>query len=84
VAQKKKKKLSLIQKIQRFWRETVGELRKVTWPTPRSLEDDQAGIAGDGINGIHFGFVGFLIFTIDLIPSSSIDLIRIPGESQVR
>jgi preprotein translocase subunit SecE len=34
VAQKKKKKLSLIQKIQRFWRETVGELRKVTWPTP--------------------------------------------------
>ncbi|MBW6466749.1 MAG: preprotein translocase subunit SecE [Brevefilum sp.] len=34
MAQKKKKKLSLIQKIQRFWRETVGELRKVTWPTP--------------------------------------------------
>ena len=31
---KKKKKLNLIQKIQRFWRETVGELRKVTWPTP--------------------------------------------------
>lgn len=34
VSQKKKKKLSIIQKIQRFWRETVGELRKVTWPTP--------------------------------------------------
>lgn len=31
---KKKKKLNLIQKIQRFWRETIGELRKVTWPTP--------------------------------------------------
>jgi len=30
----KKKKLNIIQKIQRFWRETVGELRKVTWPTP--------------------------------------------------
>lgn len=30
----KKKKLNVIQKIQRFWRETVGELRKVTWPTP--------------------------------------------------
>jgi preprotein translocase subunit SecE len=30
----KKKKLSLSQRIQRFWRETVGELRKVTWPTP--------------------------------------------------
>jgi preprotein translocase subunit SecE len=30
----KKKKLNLIQKIQRFWRETIGELRKVTWPTP--------------------------------------------------
>ncbi len=21
--------------IQRFWRETIGELRKVTWPTPQ-------------------------------------------------
>jgi len=30
----KKKKVSFGQKIQRFWRETVGELRKVTWPTP--------------------------------------------------
>jgi preprotein translocase subunit SecE len=34
VSPKKKKKLNLIEKIQRFWRETVGELRKVTWPTP--------------------------------------------------
>lgn len=32
---KKKTKLSFFQKIQRFWRETVGELRKVTWPTPQ-------------------------------------------------
>ena len=31
---KKKKKLNLIEKIKRFWRETIGELRKVTWPTP--------------------------------------------------
>ncbi len=29
----KKKKLTIIEKIQRFWRETIGELRKVTWPT---------------------------------------------------
>jgi preprotein translocase subunit SecE len=34
VAAKKKKKLSIFQRIQRFWRETIGELRKVTWPTP--------------------------------------------------
>ena len=34
MAAKKKKKLTIIQRIQRFWRETVGELRKVTWPTP--------------------------------------------------
>lgn len=34
MSQKKKKKLSLVEKIQRFWRETIGELRKVTWPTP--------------------------------------------------
>jgi preprotein translocase subunit SecE len=31
---KNKKKLSIGQKINRFWRETIGELRKVTWPTP--------------------------------------------------
>ena len=31
----KKKKLNIIQRIQRFWRETIGELRKVTWPTPK-------------------------------------------------
>lgn len=30
---KKKKKLTIGQKTQRFWRETVGELRKVSWPT---------------------------------------------------
>jgi len=30
----RKKKLNIFQKLQRFWRETVGELRKVTWPTP--------------------------------------------------
>jgi preprotein translocase subunit SecE len=35
VAAKKRKKLSIWQKIQRFWRETIGELRKVTWPTPK-------------------------------------------------
>ena len=30
----KKKREKLGKKIQRFWRETIGELRKVTWPTP--------------------------------------------------
>jgi len=34
VSPKNKKKLNLFQKIQKFWRETIGELRKVTWPTP--------------------------------------------------
>ena len=34
MAAKKKKKLTIFQKLQRFWRETIGELRKVTWPTP--------------------------------------------------
>lgn len=34
MAQKNKKKSSIFEKLQRFWRETVGELRKVTWPTP--------------------------------------------------
>ncbi|MGI6741054.1 MAG: preprotein translocase subunit SecE [Brevefilum sp.] len=35
MAAKKVKKLSIFQRIQRFWRETIGELRKVTWPTPQ-------------------------------------------------
>jgi preprotein translocase subunit SecE len=35
MAPKNKKKLSIIERLQRFWRETVGELRKVTWPTPQ-------------------------------------------------
>ena len=34
MAAKKQKKISIFQRIQRFWRETIGELRKVTWPTP--------------------------------------------------
>ncbi len=29
----KKQKPNFIQNIKRFWRETVGELRKVSWPT---------------------------------------------------
>jgi len=37
VAQKeeKQKKPNIFQKIGRFWRETIGELRKVTWPTAK-------------------------------------------------
>ena len=32
---KSKKKNNIFQGISRYWRETVGELRKVTWPTPK-------------------------------------------------
>ncbi len=28
------KKPNIFDKIKRFWRETIGDLRKVTWPTP--------------------------------------------------
>ena len=28
-------KQNIFTKIKRFWRETIGELRKVTWPTPQ-------------------------------------------------
>jgi len=31
----KKEKKNIFQSISRFWRETVGELSKVTWPTPK-------------------------------------------------
>ncbi len=33
------KKTSIFQKIKRFWQETIGELRKVTWPTPKEAWD---------------------------------------------
>ncbi len=32
---KSKQKNNIFQGISRYWRETVGELRKVTWPTPK-------------------------------------------------
>jgi len=35
VADKNEKKEAKPNRIQRWWRETVGELRKVTWPTPK-------------------------------------------------
>ena len=37
--EEKRKKLNIFQKIARFWRETIGELRKVTWPTPKEAWD---------------------------------------------
>jgi len=37
--QQKRKKLSIFQRIMRYWRETVGELRKVTWPTSKEAWD---------------------------------------------
>ncbi len=36
MAEKKEKKPNAIR---RFFRETIGELRKVTWPTPRETLD---------------------------------------------
>ena len=35
MSEKKKKKEKKTNAITRWWRETVGELRKVTWPTPQ-------------------------------------------------
>lgn len=31
----KEKKPSIFQRLAKFWRESVGELRKVSWPTPK-------------------------------------------------
>ncbi|HNR02976.1 MAG TPA: preprotein translocase subunit SecE [Anaerolineaceae bacterium] len=31
----KNQKIRKENRIKRWWRETIGELRKVTWPTPR-------------------------------------------------
>jgi len=33
--EKKKKSGKKVNSLTRWWRETVGELRKVTWPTPK-------------------------------------------------
>ncbi len=35
----KQKKPSIFIRIKRWWQETVGELRKVTWPTPKEAWD---------------------------------------------
>ena len=35
MAEKVERKIGQPNAIQRFWRETIGELRKVTWPTPQ-------------------------------------------------
>ena len=35
MADKNEKKEAKPNRIQRWWRETIGELRKVTWPTPK-------------------------------------------------
>jgi len=35
----KQKKLNFFQRTKRFWRETIGELRKVSWPTPKEAWD---------------------------------------------
>lgn len=35
MADKNEKKEVKPNRIKRWWRETVGELRKVTWPTPK-------------------------------------------------
>ena len=35
MAEKVERKIVQPNAIQRFWRETIGELKKVTWPTPQ-------------------------------------------------
>ena len=35
MAEKVERKIKQPNAIQRFWRETIGELRKVSWPTPQ-------------------------------------------------
>ncbi len=35
----KQKKPNIFKKIARFWRETIGELRKVSWPSSKEAWD---------------------------------------------
>ncbi len=35
----KSKKPSIFKRIKHWWQETIGELRKVTWPTPKEAWD---------------------------------------------
>ena len=62
----KKKKLNIIQKIQRYWRETVGELRKVTWPTPtEAWKMTRPCLVGHGSNVTHPGAPGLGLLEVD-------------------
>ena len=63
----KKAKAKKQNAIQRWWRETVGELRKVTWPTPQeAIPNDKNCVGGNGFHGYCFRrTLDFVLFEID-------------------
>ena len=48
--------------LRRCYRETIGEIRKVTWPTPKKLAADQDRDRGHGVDGGLIGFAGFRVY----------------------
>ena len=55
------KKPNIFDKIKRFWRETVGELKKVTWPTmPEALALTRVVLIVTVIMSILLGLMDFV------------------------
>ncbi len=80
---KKKRKLSIGQRIQRFWRETVGELRKVTWPTPpEAWKMTRMVLISNDHYGTAFGRIGPCIFAIDCSPGCYLARLAVSREGR--
>jgi preprotein translocase subunit SecE len=68
-----KKKISIFQKIKRFWRETLGELHKVTWPTPKEAWNLTkivllvTVIMSILLGLMDFGFSELIVFIVSLV-----------------
>jgi preprotein translocase subunit SecE len=66
---KKEKEKSKVNPVVRWWRETLGELRKVTWPTPQEAR------RLTGIVLVVMVFMAILLGLLDLVFSGLVTLI---------
>ncbi|TLN23966.1 preprotein translocase subunit SecE [bacterium] len=66
---KQPEKKNLLTRIKKWWRETIGELRKVTWPTPR-----EAWRLTKIVLAV-MAAMAFVLWVFDLVFSSLIGLI---------
>lgn len=59
----------MIDKIKRYWRETLAEMSKVTWPSKEEL------IGSTIVTIIVSMVLGFFIFAVDMVLSQAMRLV---------